>query len=94
MALNKKSGWFIELQSELHVSGREYGFIMVWLREFEGEPQYRIVEVPKDDAFFEENIRSKIVYFYEEVMMKEIVDSRKSRYMPLRVYNAEAKSFI
>lgn len=93
MTINKKSNWFIELQSELHITARKYGFIMVWLGEFQGEPQYRIVEIPREDSFFDE-IKPKLTYFYKEVMIKELVDPRKRRYMELREYNAETKSFI
>lgn len=93
MAINKKSDWFLELQGELHITRRQYGFIMVWLGEFEGEFQYRVVEVPKEDSVFQE-MEPKLQYFYNEVMMKELVDPRKSRHMELREYNAEKKSFI
>lgn len=94
MNLNTENEWFIELQSELHITGRKYGFIMIWLGEYEGEPQYRIVEIPKDDSFFEREIKNKLVYFYEEVMMKELVDSRMKRHMELREYDSVQKSFI
>lgn len=94
MNLNKENEWFIELQGELHITNRKYGYIMVWLGEVEGEAQYRIVEIPRDDSFFENSIKEKLVYFYEEVMIKELVDSRKKRHMPLREYDSVQKSFI
>lgn len=92
--LNQKHEWYIELQCQLHISRRQLGFIMVWLGEWKSEPQYRIIEVPKNDGFFEKEIEPKITYFYNEVMMKELVDSRKARHMALREYNAENDSFI
>lgn len=55
------------------------GFLMVWLGECGGSPQYRIIEIPKDDKLFDDDIRHSVTYFYNEVMMKEIVDSRKAR---------------
>lgn len=48
--LNKNSEWYIELQGDLHVTGRNYGHLMVWLGEDSGEPQYRVVTIPKDDS--------------------------------------------
>lgn len=94
MNLNKENEWFIELQSELHITNRKYGYIMVWLGEVNDEPQYRIVKIPKDDSFFENNIKKKLLFFYEELMIKELVDSRKKRHMKLREYDAVQKSFI
>lgn len=67
---------------------------MVWLGEWKGDPQYRIIEVPRDESFFENEIKPKIIYFYEEVMAKELVDPRKSRHMALREYNAEKDCFL
>lgn len=92
--LNKDNEWFIELQSELHITNRKYGYMMIWLGEYKGEPQYRIVEIPKDDSFFENFIQNKLVFFYEEVMIKELVDSRKKRHMKLREYDSVQKAFI
>lgn len=92
--LNKKSEWYIELQSDLHITGRNYGHLMVWLGENSGEPQYRIVTIPKDDSFFEDEMKPKLVYFYENVMIKELVDSRKKRNLDLRKYNSETQSFV
>lgn len=92
--LNKNHEWFIEIQSELHITQRKFGFVMVWLGEFNDQTQYRIVEIPKDDAFFEKIIKPKLVYFFENVMVKELVDSRKERRMKLREYDPETRTFI
>lgn len=92
--LNTKHEWYIELQCELRATGRKLGFLMVWLGECGGSPQYRIIEIPKDDKFFDDDIRHSVTYFYNEVMMKEIVDSRKASHMQLRVFNAENDCFI
>lgn len=92
--LNKKHEWFIEMQSELHITQRKYGFVMVWLGELDGQSQYRIVEITRDDSFFEEIIKPKIVYFFEEAMVKELVDSRKARKMKLREYDSQSQTFM
>lgn len=94
MNLNKKSDWYIEVQSELRITGRKHGFIMVWLGESHGEPQYRIIEVTRNDSFFDKEIKPKLIYFYNEVMVKELVDSRRGRFMELRQYSEENQSFI
>lgn len=50
--LNKKHEWYIELQSDLRITGRKFGFIMVWLGEWRGRPQYRILEDPAKGHLF------------------------------------------
>lgn len=92
--LNKQHEWFIELQGELRITERHYGFLIVWLGENSGEAQYRIVEIPRDDEFFQTNIKPKLIYFYENVMIKELVDGRKRREMELRKYDLATKSFV
>lgn len=94
MTLNKESDWFIELQSELHITRRARGFIMIWLGEYKGEPQYRVVEVPRDDSFFETEVKPELIFFYNEVMLQELVNPRKERYMKLREYDAKTDSYI
>lgn len=92
--LNRQHEWFIEFQGQLHVTGRNYGYLMVWLGEKLGEAQYRIVRIPRDDTFFENDMKPKLVYFYENVMVKELIDPRKRRYMDLRKYDSVTESFI
>lgn len=93
MAINKESAWFIELQSELHITGKSHGFIMVWLGEYKGQPQYRIYEFARDNIF-ETELKPEITYFYNEVMLKELVDPRKDRSMKLREYDAKKDLYI
>lgn len=90
VTINEKSDWFIELQGEMHVTDRKYAFIVIWL----GETDYRILEVARDDKFFDEKMKEKLTYFYTEVMLKELVDSRVSRHMKLRKYDVATSSFI
>lgn len=92
--MNKRHEWFIELQGDLHVTGRNYGYLMIWLGENSGEAQYRIIDIPKDDSFFEQSMKPKLVYFYENVMIKELVDPRKKRDLALRKYDPVSESFL
>lgn len=85
--LNKQHEWYIELQGDLHITGRNYGYLMVWLGENLGEAQFRIVMIPRDDAFFQDEVKPKLLYFHENVMVKELVDSRKKRRMDSRPCN-------
>lgn len=92
--MNRQHEWYIELQGQLHITERNYGCLMVWLGNNNGEPQYRIVRIPRDDAFFDNCMKPKLLYFYENVMVKELVDPRKKRFMNLRKFDAVTKSFI
>lgn len=90
IVVNRKSSWFIELQGQLHITKREKAFLMVWL----GEANFKVVEVFKDDNFFDVEMKDKLCYFYNEVMLKELVDSRKARFMALRAYDDTLEAFI
>lgn len=54
---------------------------MIYLGDYLGTPQYKIVEIPRDDAFFDQQMKMTLTYFYNEVMIKELVDPRKKRRM-------------
>lgn len=88
--INRKSAWFIEIQGQLHVTMREKAFLMVWL----GEENFRVVEIVRDDSFFVEEMREKLSFFFNKVMLKELVDPRKTRSMALRHYNEELQAFM
>lgn len=90
VTINKKSEWFLELQGDMRVSGRPNAYLMIWL----GEASYRVIEVQRDDDFFLNNMKEKLTFFYNECMLKELVDSRKRRFMKLRTYNASTSSFV
>lgn len=90
VTINEDSDWFVELQGDMHITDRKYAWIMIWL----GESNYRVIEVSRKDSFFEQKLKEKLTYFYMEVMIKELVDSRVGRRMELRKYDAEKLSFV
>lgn len=87
--INEKSNWFIEMQGQLRIANREKGLIMVWL-----ENEHLLVQIVKDDDFFNREMKEKLSFFYEEVMLKELVNSRRERTMELREYNQELDQFL
>lgn len=89
VTINEKSEWFIELQGDMHITGRKRAFIMIWL----GESSYRVIEIERNDEFFERKMLEKLTYFFNEVMLKELVDSRLQRHMALRKYNPDTSLF-
>lgn len=90
--LNRKSAWYIEIQGELHVTKRKVAYLMIWLGE--NENQYQIVQLKRDDKFFDEEVKQKLAYFYNEVMLKELANSRNERGMELRQYDEATKTFL
>lgn len=86
--VNKSSPWYIELQAELHVAERSFAFLVVFV-----ESDVRIERICRDDDFWFDVMEKPLVFFYEQAMVKEQVDPRKSRSMKLRVYNAVTKTF-
>lgn len=88
--LNKKSAWYLEIQGELHVTKRKTTFLMIWL----GESQFQVVQVKRDDDFFESEMKVKLDFFFNELMLKELANSRKERGMELRQYDEATKTFL
>lgn len=90
LVINENSAWFIEMQGEMRVTGRENAYLMIWL----GETEYRIFDIAKKTNFFEETIEPEVTFFFMEAMLKELVDPRVKRYMNLRVYDRNVSTFV
>ncbi|KAJ6636213.1 hypothetical protein Bhyg_14801, partial [Pseudolycoriella hygida] len=50
--------------------------------------------VKREDKFFDEEMKTVLQYFYNEVMLKELANSSKERDMQLRQYDEETKTFM
>lgn len=90
--INKKSAWYVELQGELHITKRKLAYLMIWLGP--RQSQFQLVVVKRDDEFFENEMKGKLVFFYNEGMLKELAHSRKARKMELRAYDESSKTFM
>lgn len=88
VTVNKSSAWYIELQAELHISCKTFAFVVVFV-----ETDLKIDKIYRDDEFWFETMEKPLIFFYEQAMIKELVDPRKRRSMKLRAYNKETKSF-
>lgn len=89
--VNTKSAWYLELQAELHITKRKFAFLMIWLGDTAEGPE--VVKLKRDDDFFEKEMKEKLVFFYNELMLKELANSRRERKMELRQYDAVSKTF-
>lgn len=88
--LNQKSAWYLEIQGQLRVTQKKAAMLMIWL----GDNQYQVVQLKREDEFFEKEMKAKLTYFYTEVMLKELADSRKERNMELRQYDEPTQTFL
>ncbi|KAG4076831.1 hypothetical protein HA402_004433 [Bradysia odoriphaga] len=86
--INKSSAWYIEVQAELHITRRVYAFVVVFV-----ESDSRIEKIYRDDTFWSETMEKPLVFFYEQAMLKELVNPRRQRSMKLRAYNPTTKTF-
>lgn len=87
--INVKSHWYMEIQGQLHITGRKFAYLVIYL----GESVYEIVEMERNDEFWKNVMEQELVFFYNEAMLKEILNSRDDRGMNLRIYNATNKTF-
>lgn len=88
--INMKSHWWYEIQGQLRISGRQYAYLVIYL----GESVYEIIEkIERNNDFWKNKMENELSFFYNEAMLKEIVDPRDDRGMDLRTYNAAAQTF-
>lgn len=87
--INEMSDWHIQIQGQLRIFRFVEALVMIWLGK-----EYKILKILRNDDFFETRMKSKLTEFYDEVMIKELVDPRKTRSMGLREYNEELKAFV
>lgn len=79
--LNKNCNWYHQIQGQLHVARREKCLFAVW----SGDSKLLKTEIIKRDVtFWEKKIKEKLLTFYMDWLLPEIVDSRRARGMPLR----------
>lgn len=87
--INKKSRWYFEIQGQLRITRRRIAYLMIYL----GERIYEIIEIGQNHDFWKTEMEKELVFFYNEAMLKEIINSRDERGMDLRKYNATTKTF-
>ncbi|XP_045484036.1 uncharacterized protein LOC123689155 isoform X1 [Pieris rapae] len=79
--LNKNCNWFYQVQGQLHVTRKKKCLFAVWSGE---NKPLKTEIINKDDVFWETKMKVKILTFYMDWLLPEIVDPRRARGMPLR----------
>lgn len=88
--VNIKSSWYIEVQGQLHIADKKIAYVVVYL----GGSEYKIEKVVRDDDFWINQMEKELVFFYNEAILKELVNSRDERNMELRQYDEISKTFV
>lgn len=78
-AVNTSHKWYYQIQGQLHVTGYKKCIFGVWT--FKG---IKITEIEKDENFWESKMQGPLQNFFDNHLIKELVDPRKIRNMPLR----------
>lgn len=88
--INMKCHWWYEIQGQLRITGRQFAYLIIYL----GESVYEIIEkIERNDEFWKNKMEKELAFFYNEAMLKEVVDPRDARGMDLRKYNAASQTF-
>lgn len=79
--VNRRHEWFYQVQGQLHITKKNLCLLAVWTgKEF----PLKIEKITRDDEFWQNQMQTRLVNYYNECLLPEIVDPRKSRSMPLR----------
>ena len=76
--LPRSHKYYYQVQAQMYVTERKFCDFVVWSKH-----DVVCIRIPRDDTFIQEKL-TKVLEFYEEYILPEIVDSRKERGMLLR----------
>lgn len=79
LILNKKHIYFYQVQGQLHISKRDYCLFVLWTPK-----GTKIERIDKDDSFWETNMKEKLIKFYFDCLLPELIDPRFPRSLPIR----------
>jgi hypothetical protein len=77
--VNKKHAYFFQIQGQLHITGRQYCLFTLWTPR-----GTKIEKVERDDSFWENNMEHKLITFYLDCLLPELLDPRFPRSLPIR----------
>lgn len=76
---NKKHIHHYQVQGQLHISKREYCLFVLWT------PQgIKIEKIERDDSFWEKQMKEKLIKFYHDCLLPELIDPRFPRSLEIR----------
>lgn len=79
--VNRRNEWYFQVQGQLHITRKNLCLFAVWTGE---EYPLKVEKITRDDEFWENEMETRLVRYYDKCLLPEIVDPRKTRSMPLR----------
>ncbi|XP_076685808.1 uncharacterized protein LOC143377889 [Andrena cerasifolii] len=79
ISMKETHHYFYQVQGQLHITDRKYCIVCVWTPK-----GLKSIKVERDDVFWKREMEPKLVQFYLECMLPEVMDSRHNRCMPIR----------
>ncbi|KYN18870.1 hypothetical protein ALC57_08800 [Trachymyrmex cornetzi] len=77
--MNRNHKYFYQIQGQLNITKRDYCVFTIWTPK-----SMKIIHVNKDNAFWKKKMLLRLIRFYYECMLPEIVDNRYNKNMPIR----------
>ncbi|XP_050520340.1 uncharacterized protein LOC126893858 [Daktulosphaira vitifoliae] len=71
LLLKRTSQEFYQIQGELHITQREYCYLIIWTGK--GMVYEKIM---RDDVFWKNNMENQLINFYENCMLPELINSQ------------------
>lgn len=85
--INPTHHYFYQIQGQLEIADKEYCYLVTWT------PAGIIyIKIQRDREFFQNEMLPKLLSFYFNALLPEIVDSRKKRGMAIRPYPENPES--
>lgn len=79
VAIKQNHPYYYQIQGQLEITDRDYCFFIVWT------PKGLLnIRIPRNAEFFHQNMLQKLLSFYFNSLLKEIIDGRRQRSMPIR----------
>lgn len=86
LGINKRHKWFYQVQGQLHITGRDLCYFVVWAGD---NIPIRIEKIYRDDDFWKSKMEKQIQRFFHSALLPELVNPRRRRFMPLRTYDED-----
>lgn len=89
LIINKTHNWYYQVQGQLHITKKTKCLFAIWTGD---DNKLKTEIILKDDEFWLNVMKEKLITFYTECMLPELVDPRIPRNMKIRdpVYIQEA----
>lgn len=81
LTVNKNHPWYIQVQGQLHVTGKKKCIFAVWSGS---QQDLKVEEILRDDTIWENKMKEKLIYFYKNKLLPELCDPRHTRNMIIR----------